>query len=163
MVAIKNILVATDFSEPSGVALAYGRDLARNYNARLHVLHIVEDVMTRYATEAGYLMPSLQGDLEKAARRELDSRITEEDRRQLNAVSIITTEANIAHAICAYAKANSIDLIVTGTHGRGTVKHFLMGSVAERVVRTAPCPVLTVHAHERDFIVPDALTLAAAV
>ena len=52
-----------------------------------------------------------------------------------------------------YAKANAIDLIVTGTHGRGGVKHFLMGSVAERVVRPRQS-VLTVHAHERDFIVP---------
>jgi nucleotide-binding universal stress UspA family protein len=163
MVAIKNILVATDFSEPSGVALAYGRDLARNYNARLHVLHIVEDVMARYATEAGYFMPSMQEDLEKAARRELDSRLNEEDRTQLNAVGVIETHANISNAICVYAKANAIDLIVTGTHGRGAVKHFLMGSVAERVVRTAPCPVLTVHAQERDFIIPDALTLASAV
>ena len=60
-------------------------------------------------------------------------------------------------------RANPIDLIVTGTHGRGAVKHFLMGSVAERVVRTAPCPVLTVHAHERDFIVPDAISLEMSV
>lgn len=163
MVAIKNILVATDFSEPSGVAMAYGRDLARTYNARLHVMHVVEDMMTRYSPEAGIVSPSLQQDLEKAARKQLDARLTEEDRRQLNAVPVVTTEVNIAHAICAYAKANSIDLIVTGTHGRGAVKHFLMGSVAERVVRTAPCPVLTVHAHERDFIIPDALTLAASV
>lgn len=163
MVAIKNILVATDFSEPSGVAMAYGRDLARNYNARLHVLHVVEDVMARYSSEAGFVAPSLQEDLEKAARNQLDARLTAEDRRQLNAVAVIATEVNISHAICEYAKTNSIDLIVTGTHGRGAMKHFLMGSVAERVVRTAPCPVLTVHAHERDFIIPDALTLAAAV
>jgi nucleotide-binding universal stress UspA family protein len=163
MVAIKNILVATDFSEPSGVALAYGRDLARNYNARLHVMHVVEDVMLRYSTEVGLALPALQEDLVMAARRDLDARITDEDRRQLNAVAVIDTGANIATAICDYAKNNAIDLIVTGTHGRGAVAHFLMGSVAERVVRTAPCPVLTVHEHERDFIVPDALTLAAAV
>ena len=163
MVAIKNILVATDFSEPSGVAMAYGRDLARNYNARLHVLHVVEDVMTRYNTEAGFILPSMQEDLEKAARRELESRITDEDRRQLNAVPVIVAGVSIAEGIVEFAKAHSIDLIVTGTHGRGAVKHFLMGSVAERVVRTAPCPVLTVHAHERDFIVPDAIVLAASV
>jgi nucleotide-binding universal stress UspA family protein len=163
MVAIQNILVATDFSEPSGVALAYGRDLARNYNARLHVVHVVDDAIARYSAEAGYLQPSLQADLEQAGRRKLDAYLNDEDRRQLRAVAVIETGANVASAICAYAKANSIDLIVTGTHGRGAVKHFLMGSVAERVVRTAPCPVLTVHAHERDFIVPDALTLAAAV
>ena len=163
MVAIKNILVATDFSEPSNVALAYGRDLARNYNARLHVMHVVEDVMLRYSTEVGLALPALQEDLVVAARRDLDSRITDEDRRQLNAVAVIDTGANIATAICDYAKNNKIDLIVTGTHGRGVVQHFLMGSVAERVVRTAPCPALTVHAHERDFIVPDALALAASV
>ena len=53
--ALKNILVATDFSEPSGVAMAYGRDLARNYSARLHVLHVVEDVMLRYSPEVGLI------------------------------------------------------------------------------------------------------------
>ena len=161
--ALRNILVATDFSEPSNVAVAYGRDLARNYNARLHVMHVVEDVMLRYGAEVGLALPAVQEDLVKVARRDLESRITDEDRRQLNAVAVIDTGANISAAICDYAKNNSIDLIVTGTHGRGAVQHFLMGSVAERVVRTAPCPVLTVHAHERDFIVPDALTLAAAV
>lgn len=161
--AIRNILVATDFSEPSGVAMAYGRDLARTYNARLHILHVVEDVMTRYNTEAGFILPSMQDDLENAARRDLDSRITDEDRQQLNAVPIVITGTSIAAGIVHYAKEHSIDLIVTGTHGRGAVKHFLMGSVAERVVRTAGCPVLTVHAHERDFIVPDAMVLAASV
>ena len=60
-------------------------------------------------------------------------------------------------------RRTKIDLIVTGTHGRGAVKHLLMGSVAERVVRTAPCPVLTVRAHEREFIAPDALTVGASV
>ena len=163
MVAIRNILVATDFSEPSCVALAYGRDLARNYNARLHVMHVVEDVMLRYSSEVGLALPALQEDLVKAARKQLESRLTNEDREQLKAVPVLDTGANIAAAICDYAKNHTIDLIVTGTHGRGAVQHFLMGSVAERVVRSAPCPVLTVHAHERDFIVPDALTLAAAV
>jgi nucleotide-binding universal stress UspA family protein len=163
MVALKKILVATDFSEPSGVALAYGRDLARNYNASLHVLHVVDDVITRYSTEVGFMLPSMQEDLDKSARRELEAHLTDEDRTQLNAVAAVTRGANVADSICAYAKANAIDLIIAGTHGRGAVKHMLMGSVAERVVRRAPCPVLTVHAHERDFIVPDALTLAAAV
>lgn len=163
MVAIKNILVATDFSEPSGVALAYGRDLARNYNARLHVLHVVEDVILRYSPEVALVGSDFQKDLEAAACRDLNAVINDEDRRQLNALAVIERGVNPAETIARYAKANSIDLIVTGTHGRGVVKHFLMGSVAERVVRIAPCPVLTVHAHERDFIIPDALTLAASV
>jgi nucleotide-binding universal stress UspA family protein len=160
MVALKNILVATDFSEPSGVALAYGRDLARSYNSRLHVLHIVEDVMMRYSSEVGLALPQIQTDLEDAARRDLDAQITDDDRRTLQVQTVLQTGVNIADAIVSYAKANEIDLIVTGTHGRGAVKHFLMGSVAERVVRTAPCPVLTVRAHERDFIAPDAMVCA---
>lgn len=163
MVAIKNILVATDFSEPSGVALAYGRDLARTYNARLHVLHVVEDVMLRYTPEVGFIDSDLQQDLENIATRDLNAIVNDEDRGTLNAVTTIAKGINPAETIVRYAKANPIDLIVTGTHGRGAVKHFLMGSVAERVVRMAPCPVLTVHAHERDFIIPDAMTLAASV
>lgn len=163
MVVIRNILVATDFSEPSGVALAYGRDLARTYHARLHVLHVVEDVMLRYAPEAGFLIgPDVQQDLDARASHDLNALITDDDRRTLDAVPVIERGMNAADTIVRYAKEHSIDLIVTGTHGRGAVRHFLMGSVAERVVRTAPCPALTVHAHERDFIVPDALTLAAS-
>lgn len=159
MVVIKNILVATDFSEPSGVALAYGRDLARTYHARLHVVHVVEDVALRYAPEVGFFGTDLQQDLEARAQRELDTLVRDDDRTELHAVAVVARAVNSANGIVAYAKANAIDLIVTGTHGRGLVQHLLMGSVAERVVRTAPCPVLTVHAHERDFIVPDAISL----
>lgn len=162
MVIINNILVATDFGEASGVALAYGRDFARSYNARLHVLHVVEDVILRYAPEVGWVGVDLQKDLEASAGRTLDALITEDDRKTLNAETIIEKGINPAETIVKYAKANAIDLVITGTHGRGTVKHLVMGSVAERVVRYAPCPVLTVHAHERDFIVPDAGTTAAS-
>lgn len=163
MVAIKNILVATDFSEPSGVALAYGRDLARNYNARLHVLHVVDDVLLRYAPEVVLISTDLQRDLEAKARRDLDALLRDDDRKELGAVAVVTGAVNPAAAIVDYAKSNAIDLIVTGTHGRGALQHLLMGSVAERVVRTAGCPVLTVHAHERDFIVPDAISLQMSV
>ena len=160
MVTLKNILVATDFSEPSTVALNYGRDLARSYNARLHVLHVVEDVMMRYSSEIGFALPQVQQDLEAAATRELNGLITEDDRNTLSVVTAVETGVNISEVIVKYAKEHAIDLIVTGTHGRGAVKHFLMGSVAERVVRTAPCPVLTVREHERDFIAPDAMVCA---
>ena len=83
MVALKNILVATDFSEPSAIALAYGRDLARSYGARLHVLHVIEDVMIRYSSEIGFALPELQADLEKAARRDLDAQMTDDERRTI--------------------------------------------------------------------------------
>ena len=161
MIVLKQILVATDFSESAAVALAYGRDLARTFNARLHVLHAVEDVMMRYSPEVGFVSPDLQKNLEAAARLDLDKLITEDDRKTLAVVPVIRTAVNIPAEIVDYAKANAIDLIITGTHGRGAVKHLLMGSVAERVVRTAACPVLTVHANERDFIAPDAMVAAA--
>ena len=159
--ALKNILVATDFSEPSAIALAYGRDLARSYGARLHVLHVIEDVMIRYSSEIGFALPELQADLEKAARRDLDALVTDDDRRTIDVIPALDTSANIPGAIVAYARASNIDLIVTGTHGRGAVSHLLMGSVAERLVRIAPCPVLTVRQHERDFIEPDAMVAVA--
>ena len=159
--ALNNILVATDFGEPSAVALAYGRDLARAYGARLHVLHVIEDVMIRYSSEIGFALPELQADLEKAARRDLDNLITDDDRRTIAVVPALQTSPNISAAIVSYALDHDIDLIVTGTHGRGAVSHLFMGSVAERLVRSAPCPVLTVRAHERDFIAPDAMVAVA--
>ena len=158
MIALKNVLVATDFGEPAAVALAYGRDLARTFNARLHVVHIVDDVLARWSPEMGLVGEGLQKDLEKLGWRDLNALITEDDRRTLSIVADVRTSVNAAAGIIAYAKANAIDLIITGTHGRGAVKHLLLGSVAERVVRSAPCPALTVHANERDFIAPDALT-----
>ncbi len=163
MVVLKNILVATDFSEPSAVAMAYGRDLARSYDATLHVLHVVEDVMMRYSPEVGFAIPDLQRDLEKAARRDLDAAITDDDRKTLKVVAVVETSFNVPGGITEYAKAHTIDLIIVGTHGRGAVKQLLMGSAAERVVRSAPCPVLTVRAKERDFIAPDALVATAKV
>jgi nucleotide-binding universal stress UspA family protein len=160
MIVLKNILVATDFSEPSAKALAYGRDLARSYNATLHLLHVTENVLLRYAPEVGFVVPELQQDIDRAARRELDKLITEDDSRTLRVVPAIESAANAAAAIVTYANVQEIDLIVVGTHGRGAVKQLIMGSVAERVVRTAPCPVLAVRAHEREFIAPDALLVA---
>lgn len=161
MIALKNILVATDFSESAAVALAYGRDLARTFNAQLHVVHVVEDVLMRYSPEVSFAVPELQRDLEKRATRDLAALVTDDDRRTLQVQTAALTAANIPFAVIDYAKNHRIDLIITGTHGRGPVKHFLMGSVAERVVRNAPCPVLTVHEKEREFIVPDAMTTTA--
>ncbi|MBY0493399.1 MAG: universal stress protein [Cyanobacteria bacterium] len=162
MIVLKRILVATDFSEPSANALAYGRDLARAYNATLHVLHVTDNMMLRYAPEVGFAVPEMQRDLDRAARCELDQLISADNIRDLRVVPALESATNAAAAIVAYAKAQLIDVIVVGTHGRGAMKQLLMGSVAERVVRTAPCPVLAVRAHEREFIAPDALTVATS-
>jgi nucleotide-binding universal stress UspA family protein len=162
MIRIKSVLVATDFSEPSTVALEYGREFARTYGAKLHVIHVVENLQWRYVTDmpTAYLIDA-QKDLEASARARLDAVLTDEDRRQLGARAIVVTAVTASEAIIEYAKAEAVDAIVMGTHGRGGLAHVFMGSVAERVVRMAPCPVLTVRHPEHEFIAPDALVAVA--
>ena len=162
MILLKNILVATDFGEASDAALAYGRDLARSYNAVLHLLHVVHDVPVRYASELSMaVLPDIQTEMEENARERLNSLVTAEDRQLLHAKPVIITSLSPAQTIVEYARTRAIDLMVVGTHGRRGFDHLLMGSVAERVVRTAPCPVLTVRHPEREFVVPDALVAVA--
>lgn len=159
MIAIKNVLVATDFSEPSATALEYGRAIARTFNASLHVVHVVEDLVLRgmLADAAPANYAELLEELEGAGRRQLESTIREDDRRELGAQTTLLTFVAPARGIVEYAKNANIDLIVVGTHGRGAWSQVVMGSVAEKVVRTAPCPVLTVRHPEHEFLVPDAL------
>jgi nucleotide-binding universal stress UspA family protein len=162
MIRIKNVLVATDFSEPSVIALDYGRELARTYNAQLHVLHVVEDLRWRYATDmAPTALIGIQDDVEASARVRLDGLLSDEDRRQLRAKATVVTAVAPSEAIVTYATAEAADVIVMGTHGRNGLGRLFMGSVAERVVRLASCPVLTVRQPEREFIAPDALVAIA--
>jgi nucleotide-binding universal stress UspA family protein len=163
MIALKKILVATDFSEPSDAALAYGRELARTFDASLTVLHIVDNILTRaYGTDGVVLAdPELQREIETSAQRQVDALLFDEDRKMFGAVGHVITSNSPSAAIVTYARDAAIDLIVMGTHGRGAIAQLLMGSVAERVVRTAPCPVLTVRHPEHDFVLPDALVAIA--
>jgi nucleotide-binding universal stress UspA family protein len=164
MIKISSVLVATDFSDPSASALNYGRELARTFGARLHVLHVVENpVVYAGAETVGVDCEQLRADLEAGALTTLDRIVTAEDREQLRAVTPVRSGNSPAYEIAAYAKAEDIDIIVMGTHGRGFMGHLLMGSVAEKVVRIAPCPVLTVRHPEHEFIEPDALVAAAAM
>ena len=159
MIAIKKILVATDFGLASETALNYGRALALQFGAALHVLHVTQNVYVTATTDYGFssLPVELQADIERAAQRTTDALLTDEDRRLLNATAATVTHNTPAAAIVEYARSKRIDLIVLGTHGRGALGHLFMGSVAERVVRTAPCPVLAVRNPEHEFVLPDAL------
>ena len=164
MIKITNVLVPTDFSESSASALDYGREFARTFGATLHVLHVVANPMMWAGPEAvGVDFARVQADLVAGARAELDRVVTPEDREQLKAVKMTRAGSSPAFEIADYAKEEGIDLIVMGTHGRGVVGHLLMGSVAEKVVRIAPCPVLTVRHPEHEFIRPDAIEAAGAV
>ena len=164
MIKINKVLVATDFSEASESALLYGREFARTFGAALHVLHVVENATMWAGPEAVSVdFARLEAELDASARNALNRIVTTEDREQLGAVMATRTGNSTALEIAAYAKAEGIDLILMGTHGRGTMGHLLMGSVAEKVVRIAPCPVLTVRHPEHEFIQPDALATVAAL
>jgi len=162
MIALKNVLVATDFSEAADAALAYGRALARAFGATLHVLHVADDMYMRLGGDAyAAVLPELQEDVERQAKDRLSRLLIDDDSMPLPTTSVVITAGATAPAIVNYAAKADIDLIVVGTHGRSAVAHLLMGSVAERVVRTARCPVLTVRHPERDFVLPD-LPVASA-
>ena len=149
MIALKRILVATDFGPAAEAALIYGRALARNFGATLTVMHVAENFFLRATIADPHA-------LKAAVARRLEERLTAEDRSALHARAVLETSDQPADAITTYAKQAEIDLIVMGTHGRHGISHLLVGSVAERVVRTAPCPVLTVKHPEHEFVLPDA-------
>jgi nucleotide-binding universal stress UspA family protein len=163
MIALKRVLVATDFGETAQVALNYGRELARAFGARLDVLHVCDSIVARGIGVDGFVpdYTMLQKDLETDARTKLESLLYDEDRAMLNAQAVLITSSTPALAIAQYAQESHADLVVMGTHGRGAMAHLLLGSVAERVVRIAPCPVLTVRHPEREFVLPDALVAVA--
>jgi nucleotide-binding universal stress UspA family protein len=148
MIVLKKVLVATDFSPPSDAALVYGRALARSFGASLHVLHVVENYFLRPTAAVPYLV-------QQAKTRMLDEQLTSEDRQLLAARAVLEVSDEPAETIASYARAQNVDLIVMGTHSRSGLERLLVGSVAEHVVRTAPCPVLTVRHPEHEFIERD--------
>jgi nucleotide-binding universal stress UspA family protein len=163
MIALKKILVPTDFGEAADAALTYARALAKNFGASLDLLHVAEDASARMFAGEVYVAvpPTLQRDIEEAARKQLHQRTIDNDPEPLPVRRVVIASNAPAMAIVNYAKDTAIDLIVMGTHGRGPMAHLLMGSVAERVVRLAGCPVLVVRHPEHEFVIPDTLTTTA--
>jgi nucleotide-binding universal stress UspA family protein len=163
MIALKKILVPTDFGEAADAALNYARALARNFEASIDLLYVAEDVSTRLLAGEMYVAvpQSLQTDVEEAARKQLDARLIDNDPDPLPVRPVVIVSNAPAVSIVSYAKEVRADLIVMGTHGRGPMAHLFMGSVAERVVRLAPCPVLVVRHPEHEFVLPDTLAVAA--
>jgi nucleotide-binding universal stress UspA family protein len=154
VIQVQRILVPTDFTVSAESALTYGKEFARAFGASLHVLHIVEDPFL-YHPSSEISVPPLdyRRQMEKEAREQLEKRLTAAERAELHAELVVGVGYPFLEII-RYAKSQSMDLIIMGTHGRGPVAHMLMGSVAERVVRKAPCPVLTVRHPEHEFVMP---------
>jgi nucleotide-binding universal stress UspA family protein len=160
MLKITRILVPTDFGEAADAALDYGITLAAHFDAELVLLHVTEELQATYLGAEGYVpdLSDLQGELETAAK----DRANDWLRRAtgVRTAHVVRSSNAPAQTIVDYATESGADLIVLGTHGRSGVPRLVMGSVAERVVRTAPCPVLTVHGHGH-VLVPSDLQKAA--
>lgn len=150
-VDIQTMLVATDFSAASAPATAYAFSLARALNARLYVIYVVPEDDVRMITA---ISRHLQSEVTPAAL--VETFYAEADKRLATLVQdvcatdlvperlIVTGQP--ATAIISWAAAKQVQLIIIGTHGRHGVTRFMMGSVAERVLREAPCAVLVVPA-----------------
>jgi len=141
---ITRILVPTDFGPASAAALDYAGELARATGARLYLLHVVDDLAARYLEFPFSALGDVQISVEESARRQLDELAAKEGLRFSRPHTVLLTSTAPERAIAEYAKDERFDLIVMGTHGRGPVARVFLGSVADRVVRAAVCPVMTV-------------------
>jgi universal stress protein A len=142
---IRQILAPTDFSEFSKQAITCAYELAQTFGARLLLLHVVE--LAAYPVEI--FLPSAEGttpldDLERQARRELGLQLLPEARDGDVEVMCQVVVGTPYYKIIEVANAEKVDLIVMATHGRTGLDRLMMGSVVERVVRMARCPVLTI-------------------
>lgn len=156
MIDLTNVLVATDFGTSSDHALRYGRALARTFGGSLHVLHVVDDVLSRgLEGESTEFWSDAQEAANQDAARHLAERVTADDGRRFGDRAVTVVSTNPALAIVAYAKEVAASLIVMGTHGARSTNSSGLGSVAERVVHAAPCPVLTIKDPEREFAKAD--------
>jgi nucleotide-binding universal stress UspA family protein len=152
MITLKTILVPTDFSAASEDAVQFGRALAETFGSTLHLLHVLEHPRLGKggAERWGFSLTDLVTRLETAAEARMATLVSE-----LGLTDTIERVAQVGEPfieIIRYAREHEIGMVVMGTHGRGPVAHMLLGSVAEKVVRMAPCPVLTVRHPSHEFV-----------
>jgi nucleotide-binding universal stress UspA family protein len=141
---IHSILVPIDFSVHSKNALKYAVPMARHFGARLHLVYVVEP--TIYPADLGFgqvVLPGVEDELRKKGAEELRALIQREIGERIPATSSVRT-GNPHHEILLEAEEKGVDLIIVATHGHSGVEHMLFGSTADRIVRHATCPVLTI-------------------
>ena len=147
---IDTILVPTDFSADSQEALSTARDFAKKFDAKIVILHAYHVDIPLMAPPLGgvyALPPGFYEQLKAQATLQVEAAAQELAAAGVEARGIAVADP-AAMAIVEYARSLSADLVVMGTRGLTGLKHVALGSVAERVVRTAPCPVLTVKASD---------------
>lgn len=158
MAEIKTILYPTDFSERSQVAIPLAMDLAKHYGAELHCLHVV-DITQEYFMEGAYTVP-LQiapADAEQSrrlAQEHMNKFVSQYMSEMTGAVRQVVVLGKPFEQIIRYAREENVDLIVLGTHGHSALASMLLGSVAEKVIRKAPCAVLSVRHPDHKFEAP---------
>jgi nucleotide-binding universal stress UspA family protein len=152
VIKLKRVLVPTDFSDSARHAFTYGLSFAKEYGAELVLLHVVENVTVGYASD---LFPVRMAagfqEISGYARAEL-AKLAQVARDRGLGVSEQVIQGKPSNEIIRYAAENHVDMIVLGTHGKGMLDQALFGSTTERVVRRAPCPVLTVRMAEHEFV-----------
>lgn len=155
MNSLSRILFPTDFSEYSLHALGYARSFAETYKAELHILHVVDEASLYWMAMGPNSLPigPCTDELLEVARKEMGDFMSEHLADAKNVQNSVVLGRPFTEII-RYARDGQIDLIVLCTHGRSGIQHALLGSVTEKVVRKAPCPVLTVRHPEHEFVMP---------
>ena len=149
---LKKILVPIDFSEDSKKALKYALRFAEQFGASITLLNVVEPIT--YPTDSGFVpaeMQTMAATMQAEAKTSLNALAKQVIKPPLTGEALVRTGSPYLE-ISSLARKRDIDLIIIGTHGYTGLKHLFLGSTAERVVRHAPCPVLTVRQKEHEFI-----------
>ncbi len=156
MIRLQRILYPTDFSDLSLYALKYARNFAAAFSAELHVLHVVDEAYQNWVTMGPNTIPvgPTAQEMVELAREQMNSFVTEHLSNVRFGVVWKVLLGRPYPTILDYASQQQVDMIVIATHGRGALTHMLLGSVTDKVVRKAPCPVLTVRHPEHEFVTP---------
>jgi universal stress protein A len=148
--ALNRILVPTDFSESSNSAYKYALKFAQQFHAELHVIHVLEPVLS---PEFANLPGAAALPREELVLASTNLRVWADSAGAMGIrTNLVLRNGLPAHEIVEAAKDLNVDLVILATHGHTGWKHFCIGSTAERVVRAAPCPVLVVREREHQFV-----------
>ena len=153
MTDFNNILVPTDFSDNARLALDYACSLAGKYEASLHLLHVIPDptsAMGIYEQIGDAIPPDWVDTMTQYSDEHL-AELPGEDRKAQNSIIRITLQGDTFNVLTEYARDNDIDLIVIGIHGKTASLHQMVGGLADKISRKAPCPVLTVPSEDHQY------------